>query len=259
MQLGGLPGTQSRSTPEAAPRIRILHFRPPGTRHAVVGNRAAHLGRPRSRRWHRGRCILARQWQGSLHACRVIGARREWCVSACPCCVCVFSESARLVFPDVCPLFCGLHLKLLNAKACGLVHGLWWATSTQRPTVQLNVGPPVGGSHRARGYEGIPSVSAVSKGAGMLNSTSPTTLVFPVEDLGGLCHQGKALHGTLEQQPISSKSAAARRGMRCALLACRVPVELVSPSWSNKLVEDLAGRLRRASTARRAAAACSGS
>ena len=112
-QLGGLPGTQSRSTPEAAPRIRILHFRPPGTWHAVVGNRAAHLGRPRSRRWHRGRCILARQWQGSLHACRVIGARREWCVSACPCCVCVFSESARLVFPDVCPLFC----------AYGLVHG----------------------------------------------------------------------------------------------------------------------------------------
>ena len=105
----------------------------------------------------------------------------------------------------------------------------------------------------------IPSVSAVSKGAGMLNSTSPTTLVFPVEDLGGLQLQGKALHGPLEQQPIFSKSAAARRGMRCALLACRVPVELVSPSWSNKLVEDLAGRLRRASTARRAAAACSGS
>ena len=93
----------------------------------------------------------------------------------------------------------------------------------------------------------------------MLNSTSPTTLVFPVEDLGGLQLQGKALHGPLEQQPIFSKSAAARRGMRCALLACRVPVELVSPSWSNKLVEDLAGRLRRASTARRAAAACSGS
>ena len=90
-------------------------------------------------------------------------------------------------------------------------------------------------------------------------STSPTTLVFPVEDLGGLQLQGKALHGPLEEQPIFSKSAAARRGMRCALLACRVPVELVSPSWSNKLVEDLAGRLRRASTARRAAAACSGS
>ena len=93
----------------------------------------------------------------------------------------------------------------------------------------------------------------------MLNSTSPTTLVFPVEDLGGLQLQGKALHGPLEQQPIFSKSAAARQRMRCALLACRVPVELVSPSRSNKLVEDLAGRLRRASTARRAAAACSGS
>ena len=63
----------------------------------------------------------------------------------------------------------------------------------------------------------------------------------------------------VEQQPIFSKSAAARQGARCALLACRVPVELVSPSWSNKLVKDLAGRLRRASTARRTAAACSGS
>ena len=81
-------------------------------------------------------------------------------------------------------------------------------------------------------------------------STSPTTLVFPVEDLGGLQLQGKALHGPLEQQPIFSKSAAARRGMRCALLACRVPVELVSPSWSNKLVEDLAGRLRPTAAAR---------
>ena len=93
----------------------------------------------------------------------------------------------------------------------------------------------------------------------MLNSTSPTTLVFPVEDLGGLQLQGKAPPWPLEQQPFFSKSAAARRRARCALLACKVPVELVSPSWSNKLVEDLAGRLRRACTARRAAAACSGS
>ena len=31
----------------------------------------------------------------------------------------------------------------------------------------------------------------------------------------------------LEQQPIFSKSAAARQGARCALLACRVPVELL--------------------------------
>ena len=63
----------------------------------------------------------------------------------------------------------------------------------------------------------------------------------------------------LSSSPFFSKSAAARRGARCALLACKVPVELVSPSWSNKLVEDLAGWLRRASTARRAVAACSGS
>ena len=47
--------------------------------------------------------------------------------------------------------------------------------------------------------------------------------------------------------------------MLYAVLAGAGLVELVSPSWSNKLVEDLAGRLRRASTARRAAAACSGS
>ena len=72
----------------------------------------------------------------------------------------------------------------------------------------------------------------------MLNSTSPTTLVFPVEDLGGLQFQGKALHGPLEQQPIFSKSAAARRGIRCALLACRVPVELVSPSWQAHRIPD---------------------
>ena len=90
----------------------------------------------------------------------------------------------------------------------------------------------------------MPSLYALYKGAGMLNSTSPTTLVFPVEDLGGLQLQGKALHGPLEEQPIFSKSAAARRGARCALLACKAPVELVSPSWSNKLVEDSAGRLR---------------
>ena len=84
----------------------------------------------------------------------------------------------------------------------------------------------------------------------MLNSTSPTTLVFPVEDLGGLQLQGKALHGPLEQQPIFSKSAAARRGMRCALLTCEVPVELVTPNRSNKLVEDSAGRLRPTAAAR---------
>ena len=37
---------------------------------------------------------------------------------------------------------------------------------------------------------------------------------------------------------IFSKSAAARRGMRCALLTCEVPVELVTPnrtSWSRTL------------------------
>ena len=47
-----------------------------------------------------------------------------------------------------------------------------------------------------------------------------------------------------------SKSAAARRGMRCALLTCEVPVELVTPNWSNKLVEDSAGRLRPTAAAR---------
>ena len=35
----------------------------------------------------------------------------------------------------------------------------------------------------------------------MLNSTSPTTLVFPVEDLGGLQLQGKALHGPRRAGP----------------------------------------------------------
>ena len=39
--------------------------------------------------------------------------------------------------------------------------------------------------------------------------------------------------------------------MRCALLACKVPVELVTPNWSNKLVEDSAGRMRPASHERR--------
>ena len=32
--------------------------------------------------------------------------------------------------------------------------------------------------------------------------------------------------------------------MRCALLTCEVPVELVTPNRSNQLVEDSAGRLR---------------
>ena len=63
----------------------------------------------------------------------------------------------------------------------------------------------------------------------------------------------------VRSSPFFLKAPLRGEGMRCALLACRVPVELVSPSWSNKLVEDLAGRLRRASTTRRAAAACSGS
>ena len=49
---------------------------------------------------------------------------------------------------------------------------------------------------------------------------------------------------------IFSKSAAARRGMRCALLTCEVPVELVTPNRSNKLVEDSAGRLRPTAAAR---------
>ena len=54
----------------------------------------------------------------------------------------------------------------------------------------------------------------------------------------------------LEQQPIFSKSAAARRRARCALLPCLVPVELVTPNRSNKLVEDSAGRLRPTAAAR---------
>ena len=38
--------------------------------------------------------------------------------------------------------------------------------------------------------------------------------------------------------------------MRCALLTCEVPVELVTPNRSNKLVEDSAGRLRPTAAAR---------
>ena len=56
----------------------------------------------------------------------------------------------------------------------------------------------------------------------MLNSTSPTTLVFPVEDLGGLQLQGKALHGPLEQQPIFLKAPLRGEGCaaRCLLAEC---------------------------------------
>ena len=38
--------------------------------------------------------------------------------------------------------------------------------------------------------------------------------------------------------------------MRCALLTCEVPVRLVTPNRSNKLVEDSAGRLRPTAAAR---------
>ena len=38
--------------------------------------------------------------------------------------------------------------------------------------------------------------------------------------------------------------------MRGALLTCEVPVELVTPNRSNKLVEDSAGRLRPTAAAR---------
>ena len=38
--------------------------------------------------------------------------------------------------------------------------------------------------------------------------------------------------------------------MRCALLTCEVPVELMTPNRSNKLVEDSAGRLRPTAAAR---------
>ena len=54
-----------------------------------------------------------------------------------------------------------------------------------------------------------------------------------------------------DQKPLFfSKSAAARQGMRGALLTCEVPVELVTPNRSNKLVEDSAGRLRPTAAAR---------
>ena len=54
-----------------------------------------------------------------------------------------------------------------------------------------------------------------------------------------------------DQKPLFFlKSTTARQGMRCALLTCEVPVELVTPNRSNKLVEDSAGRLRPTAAAR---------
>ena len=56
----------------------------------------------------------------------------------------------------------------------------------------------------------------------MLNSTSPTTLVFPVEDLGGLQLQGKALHGLLSSSPFFLKAPLRGEGRaaRCLLAKC---------------------------------------
>ena len=56
----------------------------------------------------------------------------------------------------------------------------------------------------------------------MLNSTSPTTLVFPVEDLGGLQLQGKALHGLLSSSPFFLKAPLRGEGRaaRCLLAEC---------------------------------------
>ena len=54
------------------------------------------------------------------------------------------------------------------------------------------------------------------------SSTSPTTLVFPVEDLGGLQLQGKALHGLLSSSPFFLKAPLRGEGCaaRCLLAEC---------------------------------------
>ena len=96
------------------------------------------------------------------------------------------------------------------------------------------------------------TASSTSKAAG--SSTDQRCCLRERKSLAARRRRGRRKErlpgGKIALIRLFSKSAAARRGMRCALLTCEVPVELMTPNRSNKLVEDSAGRLRPTAAAR---------
>ena len=84
------------------------------------------------------------------------------------------------------------------------------------PRGRQYVGPPVGGSHRARKYMKMPSLYALYKGAGMLNSTSPTTLALSkCQPSSGHLSGG---YGTVVGSRARGRSRDARPGVSSFLL-----------------------------------------
>ena len=124
------------------------------------------------------------------------------------------------------------------------------------PADALHQRPPCGGARARRGHGQGPSIKGFDKDLPSVAadepprrhpapSRGPRTPLVPQRQrkpVDARRRRGRRKERTdtqpQEKAAIFSKSAAARRGMRCALLTCEVPVELVTPnrtSWSRAL------------------------